>query len=244
MISHGRVNRERTKAMSVPTKAMIFAAGKGERMRPLTLTTPKPLLPVAGRPLIEYHLDNLARAGIRGVVINVAWLGQKIIDHLGDGQRFGLRIAFSNEGDEPLNTATGIARARHLLGAEPFVLINGDVWTDYPLAGLVSKQLAAGALAHLVMVSNPPHHPRGDFALGADGWLSCAESTRLTYSGLALIDPGLLPADVADNTALGPLLHQAIAAGRMTGEFYAGEWLDVGTPERLEAASRLAGGLA
>jgi len=229
--------------MSAPAKkAMIFAAGKGERMRPLTLTTPKPLLPVAGRPLIEYHLDNLARAGIRDVVINVAWLGQQIIDHLGDGARFGLRIAFSNEGTEPRNTATGIARARHLLGAEPFVLINGDVWTDYPLARLATKQLAEGALAHLVMVANPAHHLRGDFVLGKDGWLQAGDALRLTYSGIAIIDPALLPTVVADNVPLGPLLHQAIAAGRMTGEFYDGQWLDVGTPERLDAASLLASG--
>lgn len=228
--------------MSTLTKAMIFAAGKGERMRPLTLTTPKPLLAVAGRPLIEYHLDNLARAGICDVVINVAWLGQKIIDHLGDGARFGLRIEFSNEGAEPRNTATGIARVRHLLGTAPFVLINGDVWTDYPLSKLVKRKLTTGALAHLVMVANPIHHVHGDFVLGADGWLVSGDAPRLTYSGIGLIDPALLPTEVADNTPLGPLLHQAIAAGRMTGEFYDGQWLDVGTPERLDAASRLASG--
>lgn len=230
------------KNAGIVPKAMIFAAGKGERMRPLTLTTPKPLLSVAGRPLIEYHLDNLARAGIRDVVINVAWLGRKIIEHLGDGARFGVRIAFSDEGAEPLNTATGIARARHLLGPAPFLLVNGDVWTDYPLSRLVGKSLLPGAVAHLVLVDNPVQHPRGDFVLGADGWLVSAEAPRLTYSGIGLFDPALLPAEVADNTALGPLLHQAIAAGRMTGEFYGGQWIDVGTPERLEQASGLAGG--
>jgi len=237
-------------------KAMIFAAGKGERMRPLTLTTPKPLLPVAGRPLIEHHLDNLAQAGIRDVVINVAWLGQKIIDHLGDGARFGLRIRFSNEGAEPLNTATGIARALPLLGSDPFVLVNGDVWCDYPLARLAQHALADGALAHLVLVPNPPQHRAGDFVLGADGWClpqnasrcssqsasqgSSQVASRFTFSGLSVIDPQLLPAHVPDQTPLGPLLHQAIARHAVTGEFYDGAWIDVGTPERLQQASQLA----
>lgn len=221
-------------------KAMIFAAGKGERMRPLTLTTPKPLLPVAGRPLIEHHLHNLARAGIRDVVINVAWLGQQIIDHLGDGARFGLRIDFSNEGAEPLNTATGIVRALPLLGSEPFLLVNGDVWCDYPLRRLAQHGLAPGALAHLVLVANPAHHPKGDFALGVDGWCVAQGDTRFTFSGLSVIDPRLLPPEVPDHAPLGPLLHQAIAAHAVTAEFYAGRWVDVGTPERLDQASRLA----
>lgn len=225
-------------------KAMIFAAGKGERMRPLTLTTPKPLLLLAGKPLIEYHLANLLDAGIRDVVINVAWLGHRIIGHLGDGARFGLRISYSNEGPEPLNTATGIARARHLLGEHPFVLINGDVWTDYPLSRLVGRTLAPEALAHLVLVDNPPHHTSGDFVLGADGWLEPGSAPRLTFSGLSIIDPRLLPGQVADNTALGPLLHHAIATGKVSGEHYAGRWVDVGTPERLDEASRLAAACA
>ena len=232
-------------------KAMIFAAGKGERMRPLTLHTPKPLLPVAGKPLIEYHLENLARAGVHDVVINIAWLGQHIVDHLGSGARFGLRIVFSDEGTEPLNTATGIARALNFLGDVPFVLVNGDVWTDYPLSHLVSHVLAQdsqrknkpreqNALAHLVLVENPPHHVNGDFVLGDDGWLSADSAPRFTFSGLSVIDPQLLPAAVPDNTPLGPLLHQAIAAHRVTGELYRGRWVDVGTPQRLEQASRLA----
>ncbi|WAB97695.1 MULTISPECIES: N-acetylmuramate alpha-1-phosphate uridylyltransferase MurU [Pseudomonas] len=217
-------------------KAMILAAGKGERMRPLTLHTPKPLLPVAGQPLIEYHLRALATAGFTEVVINHAWLGQQIEDHLGDGSRFGLSIRYSPEG-EPLETGGGIFQALPLLGNEPFLLVNGDVWTDYPFALL---RAPLQGLAHLVLVDNPGHHGRGDFRLqggqvvdGDDG------PGTLTFSGLSVLHPALFAGCQAGAFKLAPLLRQAMAAGKVTGEHYRGDWVDVGTQERLAEAERL-----
>jgi N-acetyl-alpha-D-muramate 1-phosphate uridylyltransferase len=219
-------------------KAMILAAGKGERMRPLTLHTPKPLVPVAGQPLIEYHLRALAAAGFTEVVINHAWLGQQIEDHLGDGSRFGLRIRYSAEG-EPLETGGGIFKALPLLGDEPFALINGDVWTDYDFSLL---RAPLRGLAHLVLVDNPGHHGRGDFRLSEGQVIDGDEAPgTLTFSGLSVLHPALFEGCQAGAFKLAPLLRQAMASGRVSGEHYRGHWVDVGTLERLAEAERLIG---
>jgi len=217
-------------------KAMILAAGKGERMRPLTLHTPKPLVPVAGVPLIEYHLRGLAAAGFDEVVINHAWLGQQIEDHLGDGSRWGLRIAYAAEA-EPLETGGGIFKALPLLGDQPFVLINGDVWTDYDLARL--RRPLAG-LAHLVLVDNPEHHAQGDFSLAQDRVSDASgEGARLTFSGLSVLHPALFDGCQTGAFKLAPLLRQAMAQGQVSGEHHPGQWIDVGTLERLAQVERV-----
>ncbi|MDU9391006.1 N-acetylmuramate alpha-1-phosphate uridylyltransferase MurU [Pseudomonas sp. zfem002] len=217
-------------------KAMILAAGKGERMRPLTLHTPKPLVPVAGVPLIEYHLRALAAAGFTEVVINHAWLGQQIEDHLGDGSRWGLSIRFSPEG-EPLETGGGIFKALPLLGEAPFLLVNGDIWTDYDFARL--RQPLHG-LAHLVLVDNPGHHGAGDFRLAGDQVEDGAGAPdTLTFSGISVLDPALFAGCQAGAFKLAPLLRQAMAAGRVSGEHFRGHWVDVGTLERLAEVERL-----
>jgi MurNAc alpha-1-phosphate uridylyltransferase len=214
---------------------MILAAGKGERMRPLTDTTPKPLLQAVGKPLIEYHLEHLVQAGFRELVINVSWLGQQIEDYLGDGSRWGCDISWSRE-PEPLETAGGIAHALPLLGAEPFVLINGDIWIDYALANFQPGTLPEGSLAHLVLVDNPPHHPDGDFLLGPDARLSPrrdAAMAAFTYSGLAIFHPRFFHGVAPEKLPLLPLLERGMEQSTVTGEYYAGHWFDLGTPERL-----------
>ncbi|MDD2059161.1 nucleotidyltransferase family protein [Pseudomonas sp. GD03860] len=217
-------------------KAMILAAGKGERMRPLTLHTPKPLLPVAGVPLIEYHLRALVAAGFKEVVINHAWLGEQIEAHLGNGAGWGLNISYSGEG-EPLETGGGIFKALPLLGSEPFVLVNGDVWTDYDFTRLPHKP---EGLAHLVLVDNPGHHGKGDFCLQKGRVSDAVEGeATLTYSGIAIIDPRLFDGCTAGAFKLAPLLRQAMAAGQVTGEHYSGLWVDVGTQERLAQVEQL-----
>jgi len=222
-------------------KAMILAAGKGERMRPLTLHTPKPLLPVAGQPLIEYHLRALAAAGFTEVVINHAWLGQKIEDHLGDGSRFGLSIRYSPEG-EPLETGGGIFKALPLLGDAPFLLINGDVWTDYDFTRL---RAPLQALAHLVLVDNPGHHGRGDFRLEGEQVVDGDDAPgTLTFSGVSVLHPALFEGCQAGAFKLAPLLRQAMTAGQVSGEHYRGLWVDVGTEERLAEAEQLIEGRA
>ena len=217
-------------------KAMILAAGKGERLRPLTLHTPKPLVPVAGVPLIEYHLRALAAAGITEVVINHAWLGQQIEDHLGDGARFGVHIRYSAE-NEPLETGGGIFRALPLLGSEPFVLVNGDIWTDYRFTALPAS---LAGLAHLVLVDNPAHHPEGDFVLQhGQVFGSSPRLPSLTYSGLAVLTPQLFAGCVEGAFKLAPLLRQAMDAGQVSGEHYQGHWVEVGTHERLAEVEQL-----
>ena len=216
-------------------KAMILAAGKGERLRPLTLHTPKPLVPVGGMPLIEHHVRALARAGFTELVINHAWLGQQIEDYLGDGARFGVRIAFSAEG-EPLETGGGIQRALPLLGDAPFLLVNGDIWTDYAFAEL--RRPLAG-LAHLVLVDNPAHHPDGDFRLQDGRACARAGQAGLTYSGIAVLDPALFVGCRPGAFKLAPLLLDAMALGQVSGEHFRGRWIDVGTHERLAEAERL-----
>lgn len=217
-------------------KAMILAAGKGERLRPLTLHTPKPLVRAAGVPLIEYHVRALAAAGFTELVINHAWLGRQIEDYLGDGARFGVRIAYSAEG-EPLETGGGIFKALPLLGDQPFVLVNGDIFTDYPFAQL---RRPLSGLAHLVLVANPTHHAGGDFCLQG-GQVSDAQAGEgnLTYSGLAVLSPALFAECQPGAFKLAPLLRQAMAAGQVSGEQFAGCWVDVGTHERLAEVERL-----
>lgn len=210
---------------------MILAAGRGERMRPLTDTVPKPLLVARGRPLIEHHFAALLRAGITEVVVNLGWLGERLREHVGDGRRFGLSVAWSEEGYPPLETGGGIERALPLLGPAPFWLVNGDVFCDYAFA---PRALAAGVLAHLVLAPNPPQHPGGDFTL-ADGRVGNGADSRLTYSGLAVIDPRLLAGATPGRFPLAPFLRGAAERGAVTGERFDGTWNDVGTPERLAA---------
>lgn len=211
---------------------MILAAGRGERMRPLTDTTPKPLLRVAGKPLIEYHIEALARAGVRRLVVNHAHLGEQLVAFLGDGARWGVSVAYSPEPAGALETGGGIQRALPLLGDAPFWVVNGDVWIDYPFP---PPHMPADVLAHLVMVDNPQHNLRGDFVLADTGLLSDAGGGRLTFSGIGVYRPELFAACVPGVFPLAPLLRQAMAAGRVSGEYFAGRWLDIGTPERLQA---------
>jgi len=220
-------------------KAMILAAGKGERLRPLTLHTPKPLVRAAGVPLIEYHVRALVGAGFDELVINHAWLGEQIETYLGTGERFGVRIRYSPEG-EPLETGGGIHRALPLLGDDPFAVVNGDVWTDYDFAAL---KLQKGNLAHLVLVDNPAHHPEGDFVL-TDGQVADGgpPDGRLTYSGIAVLSPRLFHDCTPGAFRLAPLLRQAMADGKVSGEHYRGRWIDVGTHERLAEVARILGG--
>ncbi|WP_095127221.1 N-acetylmuramate alpha-1-phosphate uridylyltransferase MurU [Pseudomonas sp. Irchel s3h14] len=217
-------------------KAMILAAGKGERMRPLTLTTPKPLVRAGGIPLIEYHLKALAVAGFTEVVINHAWLGQLIENYLGDGSQYGVRIQYSPEG-EPLETGGGIFRALPLLGDEAFMVVNGDIWTDYDFS--VLHQPITG-LAHLVLADNPAHHPTGDFSL-IDGQVrdDQPDTATLTYSGIAVLHPQLFDGCSAGAFKLAPLLRKAMADGQVTGEHLNGHWVDVGTHERLAEVETL-----
>lgn len=217
-------------------KAMILAAGKGERLRPVTLHTPKPLVRAAGVPLIEYHVRALAAAGFTELVINHAWLGQQIEDYLGDGARFGVRIAYSAEG-EPLETGGGIFQALPLLGDQPFVLVNGDIFTDYPFAEL---RRPLSGLAHLVLVDNPGHHVAGDFCLRA-GQVTDAQQGQenLTYSGMAVLSPALFADCQPGAFKLAPLLRAAMAEGLVSGEQFGGCWVDVGTHERLAEVERL-----
>ncbi|MDR5890102.1 MULTISPECIES: N-acetylmuramate alpha-1-phosphate uridylyltransferase MurU [Halomonas] len=215
-------------------KAMILAAGLGTRMRPLTDHCPKPLLPVAGKPLIVHHLERLATAGIREVVINVSYRAEQIIEALGDGHEFGVDIAWSRE-DAPLETGGGIRRALPLLGEAPFWLVNGDVWCDVTPDALPPL---GDDLANLVLVDNPDHHPTGDFHLDAGGRVHAEGEPRLTYAGLALLDPALVATQTDGAFALAPLLREAMAAGRVAGHHHRGAWVDVGTPARLESLDR------
>lgn len=214
---------------------MILAAGLGRRMRPLTDHTPKPLLMVRGKPLLDRHLEGLAAAGVTDVVINLHHLGEKIRRHVGDGSRYSLSVSFSEE-PRLLETAGGIRRALPLLGDAPFIVVSGDVFTDFDFSRLPDS--IGDALAHLVMVGNAPHHPEGDFALDERGRLRLDGAARLTYGGIGVYAPQLFEGVDDAPMALRVLFDRAIAEGRMTGEVYAGQWSDVGTPERLDALNR------
>ena len=227
-------------------KAMILAAGKGTRMRPLTNNTPKPLIPVGGKPLITHHLEKLADAGFKDIVINVAYLGEKIIETIGSGEQWGLTIHYSKE-EKPLETAGGILHAQKLLGEDTFLLINGDVWTDYPLANLRTKTLTEGTHGHLVLVKNPEHNPAGDFAIDAQGKLTHKNTHNFThnytFSGISLINPSLIHhyPDKRQVLPLGEVLKNGIDKTLLSAEIYSGEWIDVGTVERLQQLNKRLG---
>ncbi len=216
-------------------KAMILAAGLGTRMRPLTLTTPKPLLKVGGKCLIEYHIERLVAAGVTDIIINHAWLGEQIEAYLGGGSRYGARIRYSAE-TEPLETGGGIRKALPLLcdkGEQAFIVLNGDLFSTQPLASLLEIQPRAGG-AHLLLTNNPSWHPQGDFALSANGQVSSDGPSKLTFSGISVLTPELFE-DIDETAfALAPLLRRAMAAGLVTGSRLQGYWEDVGTPERLQ----------
>lgn len=216
-------------------KAMILAAGRGERMRPLTDDTPKPLLRIGGQMLIERHIHALSQAGIRELVINHAHLGEQIIGALGDGSAYGVEIAYSQEPEAALETGGGIFNALPLLGAEPFLVVNSDIWTDFPFTGLPAE---IDALAHLVMVANPEHHPDGDFSLSG-GRLAQRGPAMLTFSGIGIYRPELFSGCTPGAFPLAPLLRTAMDDGQVSGEQYPGRWFDIGTPERLEAINRV-----
>jgi len=212
-------------------KAMILAAGRGERLRPLTDTLPKPLLAVGKYCLIEWHILRLSQAGISDIVINLSYLGDKIRKHLADGRRYGVNIAYSEEPDPALETGGGIFNALPLLGSEPFVVVNGDIWTDYPFEQLSPPQ----ELAHLVLVNNPLHHPGGDFLLQGSQVLAQGEGQRYTYSGIGVYHPQLFAGCQPGRFPLAPILREAMNVGRVTATLYAGRWYDIGTPQRLQA---------
>lgn len=219
-------------------KAMILAAGRGERMGARTERVPKPLLEVGGRPLIEHQILRLGAAGFRDIVVNLAWFGERIAARLGDGSEFGARIRYSREPEGALDTGGGIRRALPLLGDERFVVVNSDVWSDYPFAKL--RDPHAGD-AHIVLVDNPAHHPDGDFVLAPDGMVVEAGHGRLTFSGIGCYRPRLFRARSSARFPLVAVLREAIEAGTLSGEHHRGEWVDVGTPDRLEALERAHG---
>jgi N-acetyl-alpha-D-muramate 1-phosphate uridylyltransferase len=210
--------------------AMLLAAGRGERMRPLSDHTPKPLLRAGGKRLIEYHLENLAAAGIHTVIINLGHLGAQIPAALGDGSRYGLALKYSPEPAGALETGGGIFNALPLLGDAPFLVINADIWCDYPLHCLPRLH---HTWAHLVLIANPPHHPQGDFVLGHEGLLHLHGTPRLTFSGIGIYHPALFQECRPGAFPLAPLLRHAIEQGQVSGEYYSGHWYDVGTPQRL-----------
>ncbi|GAC1453133.1 MAG: nucleotidyltransferase family protein [Steroidobacteraceae bacterium] len=208
---------------------MLLSAGRGERLRPITDTVPKPLVAVAGRPLIAWHLAALARAGVRDVVVNLSWLGELVRAALGDGRDFGVRIRYSEEGPIPLETGGGILRALPLLGAEPFLVVSADIWTDIDFGRV---RLEPDAHAHLVLIHNPPHHPRGDFGLQGDLVVD-HDGERLTYANVGIYRPEFFAGCAAGRFPLLQPLQRAIAARRVRGEVHSGQWYDVGTAERL-----------
>ncbi len=219
-------------------KAMILAAGRGERMRPLTDMTPKPLLKVAGQCLIEYHIQALVKAGVTDLVINHAWLGEQIEQLLGDGRHYAADIRYSPE-TTPLETAGGIINALELLGEQPFIVVNGDVFSDYSFTELAKLNITQPA--HLVMVNNPPHHPQGDFYCQNNRVLQQTGDpslNRYTFSGIAVYDPVFFHGLAPGKRALAPLLRDAMDHHRVSGEYYPGLWLDIGTADRLQELNK------
>ena len=213
-------------------KAVVLAAGKGERLRPLTDTIPKPLIEVRGKSLIVHHLERLRDAGFTQLHVNTSWLAESIQTALGDGSRYGVHIHFSYEGPEPLETGGGLFRMLPALGREPFLVVNGDVFTDFPFETLKHK-LKPDFLAHLVMVANPAHHPKGDFHLSPAGHLRPTGEPKLTYSGIGVYKAEFFQDCRAGKFPLLPLLKQAMAAEALSGEQYLGMWNDIGTPAAL-----------
>ncbi len=219
-------------------KAMILAAGRGERMRPLTDHLPKPLLPLAGKPLIVYHIEALAKAGITEIVINHAWLGHLLEQHLADGSQFGVQLQYSAEGATGLETAGGIRLALPLLGDEPFLVVNGDIHTDFDFSTL-GTQPSTDVLAHLVLVPNPPQHQAGDFALAtASDRVAASGVIQHTFSGIGVYRPEFFDAVPAGPQKLAPFLRQAMQSALVSGQLYQGYWADIGTPERLAQAEQ------
>jgi MurNAc alpha-1-phosphate uridylyltransferase len=228
-------------------KALIFAAGKGERMRPLTLHTPKPLLLVGGKRLIEWHIEKLAACGVRDIVINTSWLAECFETALGNGSRWNVLLHYSYEGAEPLETGGGMLQALKMIGDETFIAVNGDIWSDVDYASLPKT---ISGLAHLVLVDNPVHNTKGDFVLREDGLVESQGENRLTFSGIGIYQAALLSnwreiiGDVkgVDETPprfkLAPLLRHAMNQSQITGEHHGGRWTDVGTPERLVTLDR------
>lgn len=212
-------------------RAMILAAGRGERMRPLTDRTPKPLLCVGGRPLIEHHLRKLAQRGIRQVVVNVSHLAEQLVAFLGDGSAWGLKLTVLTEPPGALETGGGIHNALPHLGDEPFLVVNGDVWCELDIPGL--RSLALGDKAHLLLVDNPDHHPDGDFTLAGERVVPNRDGKRLTFAGISLLHPGLFANCRPGAFPLAPLLHEAVIERQVSGSHFHGDWLDVGTPARL-----------
>ena len=213
---------------------MILAAGRGERLRPLTDTIPKPLLEIAGKPLIVYQLEALAKANVHEIVINLGHLGQQIRAYLGDGGRYAVDITYSDEGDVPLETAGGIIQALPLLGDESFIVTNADIYTDFDYAAL---PVLSDKEAHLILVENPPHNLAGDFAL-RDGKVAAAAEQKLTYSGIGVYRPVFFKGLAHGKRPLAPLLYAAAEQGRVSGECYSGFWSDIGTKDRLDSINK------
>ncbi|MGB5582466.1 MAG: nucleotidyltransferase family protein [Gammaproteobacteria bacterium] len=211
-------------------KAMILAAGRGERLRPHTDITPKPLIQVGQHRLIEYHLLNIANAGIRDVVVNISWHADQIRDTLGDGSRYAVNIVYSDEGEDALETAGGIVNALPLLDHHPFIVVNGDIWCDFDLAALKNRELDHEA--HLVLVTNPDHNTSGDFAL-ENGLIRNTGDNMLTYSGIGLYTADFFAGIPPGKKALAPLLRKKSDHNKISGEIYDGKWIDIGTIERL-----------
>lgn len=228
-------------------KALIFAAGKGERMRPLTHHTPKPLLEVGGKRLIDWHIEKLAATGVRDIVINTSWLAECFEPALGDGSRWKVKLHYSYEGAEPLETGGGMLQALKIIGDESFIAVNGDIWSDVNYTALPTQ---ISGLAHLVLVDNPVHHPMGDFSLAQNGKIASEGANKLTFSGVGIYHPSLFEhwraiigeVNGVDETPprfkLAPLLREAMHHDKVSGEYHAGRWTDVGTPERLEELKR------
>lgn len=222
-------------------KAMILAAGFGERLRPLTEQTPKPLLTVGGKALIQYHIERLAAVGVRELVVNTSWLGDQVEAYVGDGSRFGVRVQWSRE-SEPLETGGGIRAALPLLGADPFLVINGDVWSDYSLGQLVEREWSEELDAHLVLVPNPPHHPEGDFELDTDNRVRYKTGgNTYTFSGISVMRAeifALFPS-ASEKFPIRDVLASGINGGYVSGEVFTGAWWDVGTVDRLQSLDAL-----
>lgn len=219
-------------------RAMILAAGRGERMRPLTDTVPKPLLSAAGKPLIQYHVEALAAAGVHEIVINLAWKGSMLRDALGNGTRFGVSLAYSDEGDEALETGGGIFNALPLLGPEPFIVVSGDIWTDFAFRS-VGSRLSSGSsdVAHFVLVPNPRFHPKGDFSLSG-GRITELKGPRRTYANIGVYRPAFFDGCRPGRFPLVPLMRAWTREGRVSGELYEGAWRNIGTPAQLAELDR------